>query len=679
MLRKIPTFWLMLFGLMLTSAITLGLMAVNAMQTTEQTVESEQIAQMQARSGAHALSINERLRAFENATKLAATQAKLLMRSEILSPEEIQNRLKKYQRDADNVFGLDTWYETEYNPRYANDSISNVYLNKNTPLTPQLERVIASTEDLDPLFTSIHDSGIGSQWLYLTLPGGMMRLYPYTPSSGYGTDWQPQTITFYTVANETNNPDRKSVWTMPYGDYAGAGLMVTNSYPLYDGDKMIGVMSNDFTINDLQKEVLGFKIGNSGFAFLLDVNGNVIAHKSYAPENTPPGEDVNIKLAEKEPYMNEVVTEMLTKGSGTKTVTDASGEQWVVVYAPVEATNWHLALMQPRSEIIQPATDIANQLKYASVILVFLALAVSIIIARWISRPVTQLAERARTISSSVDAMDATIEGQSSGQTSRMPAIRAFAATVSGKNTSDIQGTKEIYGLALVFGEMVATLHKRINELGSIYILGQTIAATIDYEKTLETALQAVKRTVKSDVSEIYAMQNGKWGLELSAANDPSAQQVPMTEGLLEQIINEKTTLLVKDLRKNDSGADSNTAAYMNQKKIYSLLAAPLIKDGQPVGLISLANHDRDPFTEDDRRQLNRIAALASIAINNAIQVRQREQALKEQIRELKVEIDQSKRQKEVSQIVDSEYFRDLKKRASELRSKASERSGKKD
>jgi GAF domain-containing protein len=662
-LRKISTFWLMVFGLMLTSAITLGLMAVNAIRTTGQTVEHEQILQLRSRAGAHANSINERLRAFENATQLVATQAKLLMLDNSLPPEEIQSRLKKYQRDADNVFGLDLWYETSYKPQHGDDHISNVYLNQDTPLTPQLEYIVAATEDLDPLFESIHASGIGAQWLYLTLPSGMMRLYPYTPSSGYGVDWQPQTITFYTVADQTNDPDRKSVWTAPYGDYAGAGLMVTNSYPIYNGNALIGVMSNDFTINDLQKEVLGFKVGTNGFAFLLDGNGNVIAHKNYAPENTPPGADVNIKLAEQEPYLGAMVAEMLQNKEGSKTVADAAGEQWVVVYAPVEVTNWHLALMQPRSEIIQPATDIASQLKYVSVVLVLLALVVSVIIARWISLPVIQLSKKARLISSSVDAMDASIEGQSGAITEDI-------------GTSNIHGTREIYGLTLVFGEMVATLRKRINELGSIYILGQTIAAAIEYEKTLDTVLHSVERTVKSDFSEIYTVQNGKWALGISSKSgtkdDTSTRKFPMPESLMEQITSQKSSLLIKDL--HQAGIRPDVAAYMDGRKIYSLLAAPLVKDDNPVGLVSLENYGREYFTEDDQRQLNRIAALASIAINNAIQVRQREQALKEQIRELKIEIDQSKRQKEVSQIVESDYFQSLQKRAAEIRARSAAR-----
>jgi hypothetical protein len=179
-----------------------------------------------------------------------------MLNTDDLSAEEIQLRLQKYERDSNNVYGSDRWYENSYKPQYEDDHLSNVFLNKDTPLTPQLERVIAVTEELDPLFRAAHASGIEgdieSQWLYLTLPSGMMRLYPWTPSwkpdSHYEIDWQPQTISFYTVADQENNPERKSAWTAPYNDYAGAGWMVTNSYPIYDEDTLIGVMSNDVLI-----------------------------------------------------------------------------------------------------------------------------------------------------------------------------------------------------------------------------------------------------------------------------------------------------------------------------------------------------------------------------------------------------------------------------------------------
>jgi len=54
-----------------------------------------------------------------------------------------------------------------------------------------------------------------------------------------------------------------------------------------------------------------------------------------------------------------------------------------------------------------------------------------------------------------------------------------------------------------------------------------------------------------------------------------------------------------------------------------------------------------------------------------AVQVQQRSQKLKEEVVQLRIEIDQSKRQKQVSEIVDSECFQDLKSKAKSIRKKA--------
>jgi hypothetical protein len=54
-----------------------------------------------------------------------------------------------------------------------------------------------------------------------------------------------------------------------------------------------------------------------------------------------------------------------------------------------------------------------------------------------------------------------------------------------------------------------------------------------------------------------------------------------------------------------------------------------------------------------------------------AEQVKVREQRLKEQVRSLKVEVDQERRRKEVQEVTDSDFFRDLEGRAAEMRRRA--------
>ncbi len=51
------------------------------------------------------------------------------------------------------------------------------------------------------------------------------------------------------------------------------------------------------------------------------------------------------------------------------------------------------------------------------------------------------------------------------------------------------------------------------------------------------------------------------------------------------------------------------------------------------------------------------MASQAAVAIQNAQEVQTREAQLKNQIKELRIEIDEIKRSKQVGEIVDTEYF----------------------
>lgn len=667
MFKRIPTFYILLAALLITSAVPLGLMALNALRATETEVEREQITQLVARTDAHASTIDEQLRSFENATQLAAEQARFLLLDPQtqMTPAEKDAALQKYRRDANGVYGLDEWYHQSYLPRFGDERQSNVFVNRDTPLTPELGYAIAVTEKLNPLFDAIHRSNIGTQWIYLTLANGMMRLFPWQDNSGYPPDWKPQEISFYTVATPERDPLRKAMWTAPYNDFAGAGLMVTNSAPVYDKDKLIGVMSHDFRIKDLQKQVLGFEVGKTGLAFLLDSQGNIIAHKDYAPENTPLGEELNIKLAELEPSMAPAVAAMLSTGQGVLRVTDKFGVVWVVVFTPIRTTGWSLGLMQPRREIIQPVFEISRSVTAGTIGLVVLAVIVSIGLARAFSRPMVLLSNAARGIEASVDAVEASV-GADKG------------AGVGAVNLSHIRGTREISNLVTVFSQMVAALQKRINELGSIYAMGQTITSAVEYEQTLQAILAAVQQVVQFDAAEVLIARANELTVEARSGQgrfkDTTGRKHVMGQGLTGRIAQNKTFILCPSVSpeavREQLGPDADLSflTQVIRDGVLSFLGIPLLIGERLIGVITLVHHEANHFTEDDRRQLSRLAAQASIAIDNAIRVRQRESALKQQICELQIEIDDVKKARQVAEITETDYFRELSQKAHRLR-----------
>ena len=62
------------------------------------------------------------------------------------------------------------------------------------------------------------------------------------------------------------------------------------------------------------------------------------------------------------------------------------------------------------------------------------------------------------------------------------------------------------------------------------------------------------------------------------------------------------------------------------------------------------------------------IATLAETFVVMVDKVREREESLKQQVAELKIEIDEVKRQQQVGEIVDSDFFQDLRDKAKTIR-----------
>ncbi|HSM83927.1 MAG TPA: cache domain-containing protein [Nodosilinea sp.] len=74
-------------------------------------------------------------------------------------------------------------------------------------------------------------------------------------------------------------------------------------------------------------------------------------------------------------------------------------------------------------------------------------------------------------------------------------------------------------------------------------------------------------------------------------------------------------------------------------------------------------------------RRTDEIGQLARVFDRMAQQVYSREQKLKQQVRDLRIEIDETKRQKQVQEIVETDFFQDLTAKAQVLRNRSSSKS----
>ena len=120
------------------------------------------------------------------------------------------------------------------------------------------------------------------------------------------------------------------------------------------------------------------------------------------------------------------------------------------------------------------------------------------------------------------------------------------------------------------------------------------------------------------------------------------------------------------------------TVAYLALFVLVFLVSGALT---EPIVKLTLA---ADAIGEDDYSQdfsalkstgrfSDEIGKLVEVFAVMADKVRQREQSLKRQVEALKIEIDETKRNKQVSEIADSDFFRELQAKARDMRSKYGE------
>ena len=108
----------------------------------------------------------------------------------------------------------------------------------------------------------------------------------------------------------------------------------------------------------------------------------------------------------------------------------------------------------------------------------------------------------------------------------------------------------------------------------------------------------------------------------------------------------------------------------LTQKRLRDLELEYLEQVGHVIDAAGALEQDRfEPASLDGvARREDALGQLARTFVRMAREVRSREERLRRQVEELRIEIDESRQARKVVEITDTDYFRDLRSRAAELR-----------
>lgn len=175
----------------------------------------------------------------------------------------------------------------------------------------------------------------------------------------------------------SKNP-KQVIWTDPFIDKATKRPVVKAVKGVEYEGKIVGVAAIDIAVNDILTLMQNVKIGNTGYALLIDNSGSYMVH----PDSKKTG-----KSAANEPFYKNI------KDKQGVFTTKLNGEDRIISYTQNETTGWKLAGTVAVSEFEKKASVILLPIGIALLITLLVATVISVFVSRRVTKPVKMLKE----------------------------------------------------------------------------------------------------------------------------------------------------------------------------------------------------------------------------------------------------------------------------------------------
>ncbi len=219
--------------------------------------------------------------------------------------------------------------------------------------------------------------------------------------------------------------------------------------------------------------------------------------------------------------------------------------------------------------------------------------------------------------------------------------------------------------------ELADEMLELYREINLLYNLSEKLGASLDPQAVMQVALDEASRLIDATGGAVLLSVEGEEAFRASltfGAEFDTARKYKVGQGLIGHLARSEKGEIVNEI--------ASDARYEPEDGVFgSLIGVPLKAKQQIVGMLVLVNRETTMYTAGDLKLLTSLASQAAPAIDNALlhektlrEAKEREDQLKRQIEELRIELNEARQEEQVTEIVETEYFKWLREQSDDLR-----------
>ncbi|MGR9047153.1 methyl-accepting chemotaxis protein [Halobacillus faecis] len=283
-----------------------------------------------------------------------------------ITTDELTDNVEKQMNSLNDSFELFFQSQEDIVNHYSQEQAFINYTAEEDRVIRRMDDIRSSNEIIKNAYMGVEESGETITDSTLTLP----------------SEFDPRERPWYKDAVENGD----LIWTAPYMDTNTNETIMSVARAVVDDNEVMGVFSIDLNMNSLLNLVEGVKIADSGYAAIFDDKGTFLSH----PDPELVGTDVS-----EESYYVKIMEQ--DQPSGVITY-EYDGKEKALGYSINETTGWIIVGTVDKAELEEKGAAVLLPITITVLVILILSVIVSVMIARRIRQPITDLQKNMKRV-----------------------------------------------------------------------------------------------------------------------------------------------------------------------------------------------------------------------------------------------------------------------------------------